>query len=130
MLGSTCPLILQVNRLKALREQAILLLTSAMKDAFDRRAACRVGHLDLLRLVTWSPRAPMRSPDVKPPPLEPGVDYYMEEGKLVFTAAYHLKRGYCCNSGCRHCPYKGVEVISVPEIPALGAPGRRKAPRD
>ena len=23
---------------------------------------------------------------------------------LVFTAAYHLKRGYCCNSGCRHCP--------------------------
>jgi hypothetical protein len=24
----------------------------------------------------------------------------------VFTAAYHLKRGYCCNSDCRHCPYK------------------------
>ncbi|MEO0903077.1 MAG: DUF5522 domain-containing protein, partial [Bacteroidota bacterium] len=18
---------------------------------------------------------------------------------------YHLKRGYCCESGCRHCPY-------------------------
>jgi hypothetical protein len=25
---------------------------------------------------------------------------------MVFTAAYHLKRGYCCNSDCRHCPYK------------------------
>jgi hypothetical protein len=32
-------------------------------------------------------------------------DYYMENGFVVFTAAYHLKRGYCCKSGCRHCPY-------------------------
>ncbi len=38
-------------------------------------------------------------------PLIPGVDYYMEAGKLVFTAEYHKKRGYCCNSKCRHCPY-------------------------
>ncbi len=40
----------------------------------------------------------------QPPPLEPG-DYYMEDGMMVFTAAYHLKRGSCCGSGCRHCPY-------------------------
>ena len=33
-------------------------------------------------------------------------DFYMEGPYLVFTAAYHLKRGYCCNSGCRHCPYQ------------------------
>ena len=33
-------------------------------------------------------------------------DYYFEGELMVFTAAYHLKRGYCCNSGCRHCPYK------------------------
>jgi hypothetical protein len=33
-------------------------------------------------------------------------DFYMEDGFLVFTAAYHLKRGYCCNSDCRHCPYR------------------------
>ena len=32
-------------------------------------------------------------------------DFYYENGLLVFTAAYHLKRGYCCDSGCRHCPY-------------------------
>ncbi len=25
---------------------------------------------------------------------------------MVFTAHFLLKRGYCCNSGCRHCPYK------------------------
>lgn len=33
-------------------------------------------------------------------------DYYFTgEGFLVFTEKYHLKRGYCCQSGCRHCPY-------------------------
>jgi len=33
-------------------------------------------------------------------------DYYLsEEGFIVFTEIYLLKRGYCCKSGCRHCPY-------------------------
>jgi len=38
-------------------------------------------------------------------PLVEGVDYYVENGLYVFTAHYLLKRGYCCQSGCRHCPY-------------------------
>jgi 2-iminoacetate synthase ThiH len=39
--------------------------------------------------------------------LKPGEDYYFDSnGLMVFTAEYHLKRGYCCNSGCRHCPYR------------------------
>lgn len=38
-----------------------------------------------------------------------GQDYYFEHGLIVFTAAYHLKRGFCCKSDCRHCPY-GVKV--------------------
>jgi hypothetical protein len=33
-------------------------------------------------------------------------DFYYEGPDLVFTAAYHLKRGSCCHSGCRHCPYR------------------------
>jgi hypothetical protein len=33
-------------------------------------------------------------------------DFYLDGPYLVFTAAYHLKRGYCCNSNCRHCPYR------------------------
>jgi len=33
------------------------------------------------------------------------IDYYIDDGDLVFTAAYLRKRGYCCESGCRHCPY-------------------------
>lgn len=37
--------------------------------------------------------------------LKEDVDYYVENGLFVFTAAFLLKRGYCCESGCRHCPY-------------------------
>lgn len=37
--------------------------------------------------------------------LLPG-DAYQEGPFVVFTTQYHLRRGYCCNSGCRHCPYK------------------------
>ena len=41
---------------------------------------------------------------------KPGVfiehlDYYVENGRLVFTEWFHLKRGQCCGNGCRHCPY-------------------------
>jgi hypothetical protein len=38
-------------------------------------------------------------------PLEPGDFYYNEQGLLVFTAQYLLKRGFCCKNGCRHCPF-------------------------
>jgi hypothetical protein len=45
-----------------------------------------------------------REPEERPVLVE-GVDYYIENGLWVFTAAHHLKRGFCCGSGCRHCPY-------------------------
>lgn len=33
-------------------------------------------------------------------------DFYITpEGYRCFTEKYHLKRGYCCKSGCLHCPY-------------------------
>ncbi|MBS1486490.1 MAG: hypothetical protein JST43_02780 [Bacteroidetes bacterium] len=38
--------------------------------------------------------------------LKEGEDFYLENGLIVFTEKYHLKRGFCCQSGCRHCPYK------------------------
>jgi len=38
--------------------------------------------------------------------LKEGEDYYIDEqGLVVFTEAYHLKRGKCCESDCRHCPF-------------------------
>ncbi len=38
-----------------------------------------------------------------------GEDYYMDGPYFVFTAAYHRKRGFCCGSGCKHCPYEDNE---------------------
>ncbi len=37
-------------------------------------------------------------------------DHYIDEnGLYVFTELHHLKRGYCCQNGCRHCPYRVKE---------------------
>jgi hypothetical protein len=51
------------------------------------------------------PPAPGERTDAPPDPLREG-DFYMDGPWLVFTEQYHLRRGFCCNSGCRHCPYK------------------------
>ena len=51
----------------------------------------------------------MISPIEPQPKLTEGVDFYWENGLMVFTGAYLLRRGYCCQSGCRHCPYEKTE---------------------
>lgn len=33
------------------------------------------------------------------------IHYYIENGYFVFTELYHILRGKCCESGCRHCAY-------------------------
>ncbi len=48
------------------------------------------------------------------PELREGKDFYMDGPYLVFTADYHRKRGYCCGSGCRHCPYSENEGFQLP----------------
>jgi hypothetical protein len=47
------------------------------------------------------------SPDAMIPLVE-NEDYYLDQGLMVLTAGYHLRRGYCCEQGCRHCPYAEV----------------------
>jgi hypothetical protein len=42
----------------------------------------------------------------QPLPVKAGDFYFETGGLVVFTEAYHLRRGYCCGSGCRHCPYE------------------------
>ncbi len=34
-----------------------------------------------------------------------GRDFYWENGLMVMTSEFLKRRGYCCESGCRHCPY-------------------------
>ena len=39
--------------------------------------------------------------------------YFDDNGFTVFTEQYHLKRGYCCGNGCRHCPYNFDEMTAL-----------------
>jgi len=47
----------------------------------------------------------MKANTNQPQQIKEGVDFYYENGLMVFTSAYHVKRGFCCQSKCRHCPY-------------------------
>jgi hypothetical protein len=47
--------------------------------------------------------------------LKEGEDFYLDGAYMVFTAAYHERRGYCCDSGCRHCPFRDLSLPS--ELP-------------
>ncbi len=38
--------------------------------------------------------------------------YYNEQGYIVLTKSFHLKKGYCCGNGCKHCPF---DYEAVPE---------------
>ena len=45
----------------------------------------------------------------RPLPRPMAGDFYIEGEHVVFTAEYHRRRGYCCGSGCRHCPFDPLE---------------------
>jgi hypothetical protein len=55
-----------------------------------------------------------------------GRDTYVdpETGFEVFTAAYLLRRGTCCGSGCRHCPFDYVNVEPAKRV--VRRPSRSK----
>lgn len=54
----------------------------------------------------------------KTPALIKDIDYIInQDGDLVFTASYLLKRGHCCQSGCLNCPY-GYKDRVDPNVPA------------
>lgn len=49
-----------------------------------------------------------------PSPLFDDDEMYLNQnGLVVFTAEYLLKRGYCCGNGCLHCPYDYKNVIDL-----------------
>ena len=60
--------------------------------------------------------------------LKEGEDfYYNESGLVVFTEKYHIKKGYCCGNGCKHCPY---DYKNVPEPNRSELLKQIKNPRD
>jgi hypothetical protein len=53
--------------------------------------------------------------------LREGEDYYLlPDGRLVMTASYLLKRGWCCGNGCLNCPYN-YEAVAEPKRSSLRA---------
>ncbi len=49
--------------------------------------------------------------------LKEGVDfYYNNDGLMVLTKEYLLKRGFCCQSGCANCPYDFGQTLD-PNLP-------------
>lgn len=54
-----------------------------------------------------------------------GVDFYWEGPYMVFTEKYLKERGYCCESGCRHCPY-GFKRDQRSDLPT-GVPDEEKS---
>ena len=51
--------------------------------------------------------------------------YYNDQGYIVLTEQFHLKKGYCCGNGCKHCPYN-YEAVPEPkrtELLATHSPG-------
>ncbi len=61
---------------------------------------------------------PPREPDTENENIPEQPDSYLENGLLVFTAAHHLTRGYCCGSGCRHCPYEPRHLEGTTKVRA------------
>lgn len=59
----------------------------------EGRCVCHGCVADARRKERWMPRA------------RAGECTFLEDGRMVFTAQYHLRRGYCCGNGCRNCPY-------------------------
>ena len=60
---------------------------------------------------------PASVPDLHERACRDGLPTYTDPatGYAVFTAAYLRDRGACCDSGCRHCPYRdaaGPDAVS------------------
>ena len=73
-------------------------LPAIVPNAAGSDCLCPACLNDEVSRQQWKPKSSTE--------LVEGEDYYREGPAIVFTARYHLRRGTCCGSGCRHCPYK------------------------
>jgi hypothetical protein len=75
-----------------------------LETAIAERIACFVSSVtpDNARAVA---RSLAERGAAQGEPVE-GLDYVLDEcGRLVFSKWYLLRRGECCESSCRNCPY-------------------------
>jgi hypothetical protein len=83
-----------------LADDAECLCPACLKNAVSQQTEHYVSEFRAGRIS----RLPLSGPAIAAPPI-PDIDYYIDNGRYVFTAWYLLRRGYCCGNGCRHCPY-------------------------
>jgi hypothetical protein len=94
---------LQDGKVDYIRYGIVLLITAALLFKFRKNLKDIFWFSEQKKVINEIQADVVSS---EPAPLAEGEDYYMENGYMVFTEKYHLKRGYCCASGCRHCPYR------------------------
>jgi hypothetical protein len=70
------------------------------KTQFDCLCATCLLHFENLVTTSKAHHFPQKG-DV----FVENLHYYTENNYWVFTEMFHLLRGHCCKSGCRHCPY-------------------------
>ena len=63
-------------------------------------------------LKSFKKKLNLRKNDLNKDQISPEKDYYFENGLMVMTEQYHLRRGFCCGNECRHCPYDHINVPS------------------
>ena len=98
------------------RQQArTQLASSRLSRILEDRFRGNVSYaMDSRFLLAAGVRPEQMSDEIRQPsPLQP--DFYFENGLLVYTTAYHVQRGSCCGSGCRHCPYVPLGMSREPE---------------
>jgi hypothetical protein len=61
-------------------------------------------------------KQPVSNSTTEEKPVE-GIDFYFENGLFVLTEHFLRKRGYCCENGCRHCPYGFKDIKNSPINP-------------
>lgn len=82
-------------------------LQGHLTNEFQQRACfCRECLRLLSHYAAQNGSAELIVARVRAEQIQQSADSYLDEmGHLVFTASFHLKRGYCCENGCRHCPF-------------------------
>jgi hypothetical protein len=74
-----------------------------LAELFQQRACFCRDCLKLLAVMAAENQSPQAI--VEKIRARAADSYIDNDGRVVFTAAYHLRRGHCCGNGCRHCPF-------------------------
>ncbi len=72
-------------------------------DCLKHAITERINHA--MQDISLEEKLRLAAPYANQSGLVEDIDYTLENGNYVFSAWYHLKRGSCCGSGCRNCPY-------------------------